>query len=69
MEHPATKPEIIFNPEARMARLNALRERFGLPPATDHALDPDAASKPSIGIEIEITWDQTFNNMRERWLG
>ena len=69
MELTAPKPEIVFDPEVRMARLNALRNSFGLPPATDQTLDPDAASKPSIGIEIEITWDQTFNSMRDRWLG
>jgi hypothetical protein len=57
----------VFDDTLRMKRLNGLRHRLGLAAFEDIVQsEPDV---PSLGIEIELTWDQAIPELREQWLG
>ncbi len=54
----------VFDDLGRFERLNKVRQRLGL-----SAIDAQSAPSdlPSIGIEIEMTWDQAIPDLREAW--
>lgn len=60
-------PETVFDPEVRLERLSKLRANLGLS-ATHYSVEPVMSDLPSIGIEIETTWDQIMSDMHEEWL-
>ena len=69
---PLTDKEI-FTPSIRIERLNILRSHLGLSALSLNSVDNNFVFEqntqpPSVGIEIEMTWTQAFEDMQGRWL-
>ncbi|MBQ69303.1 hypothetical protein CL689_04505 [Candidatus Saccharibacteria bacterium] len=70
MERNSPKYGDVFNDSLRFDRLNGLRAALGLDDlAADSTNDDTFSQQPSIGIEIEMTWDQALEDLRPQWLG
>jgi hypothetical protein len=69
MERPLSTSNEIFDPAKRLDKLQQLRVSLDLPELSIEPNKEDHATFPSIGIEIEMTWDQALEDLRERWLG
>jgi len=61
-------PDLLFDTTARLTHLNGLRSALDLPslPIPESRIFEE--DRPTIGIEIEMTWVQAFRSMQERWL-
>lgn len=69
IEQPLKSADAIFDSSLRIRRLNALRSQLHLSETSLSLLDEGSVHSPTIGIEIEMTWDQALTDLRERWLG
>lgn len=66
MDYDPKRIERCFDTSYRMRRLNELRVECGLTPKDIDS--DDTMKKPSVGIEIEMTWRQAFQDMQD-WKG
>lgn len=58
----------IFDAPTRLARVDRLRASLGLTTLSLMPSSEGSAELPSVGIEIEMTWRQAFQDMHTRWL-
>lgn len=68
MDSRPLKTDKLFDTPARFERLNEVRQHLALDPLVTPAAPDSIMNLPTAGIEIEMTWDQAFRDMQERWL-
>jgi len=70
MELTSLSEELIYNRRYRMRKTQAMRQQLGLEPYQDASLHNDELDTPrtvSVGIEIEMTWQDVMPELARQW--